>query len=188
MRYCFTRCVRRYAPGAYLRRPRKEPSSPGFDMASTCNGRQRNHGMSFMSDKFFVDTNILMYAHDKGSGARHEKSKELVEQLWRDRSGVISTQVLQELAVNLRKKARKPLAPAATRELIADYMTWQVVVNDGEAILDALDIEKRYRISFWDALIVQAAQSCGVEILYSEDLADRQNYGSVRIVNPLVER
>jgi predicted nucleic acid-binding protein len=60
----------------------------------------------------------------------------------------VSTQVLQELAVNLRKRTRKPLDATATREVIADYMTWQVVVNGGEAILDALDIEKWYQISF----------------------------------------
>jgi predicted nucleic acid-binding protein len=139
-----------------------------------------------MSDKYFVDTNVLMYAHDKGSGAKHEKAEELIEQLWRDRSGVVSTQVLQELAVNLRRKARKPLDATATREVIADYMTWHVVVNSGAAILDALDIEKRFQISFWDALIVQAAQSSGAEVLYSEDLADRRQYGSIRVLNPLV--
>ena len=141
-----------------------------------------------MSDKYFVDTNILMYAHDRGAGDKHEKARALVETLWHDRSGVVSTQVLQELAVNLRKKARKPLDTAATREIIDDYLTWQVVVNGGDAILDAFDIEKRYQISFWDALIVQAAQSSGAEVLYTEDLADRQQYGSVRAVNPFAER
>jgi predicted nucleic acid-binding protein len=141
-----------------------------------------------MSDRFFVDTNILMYAHDKDSGAKHEKAKDVVEQLWRNRSGVLSTQVLQELAVNLRRKARKPLDATATREVIADYMTWHVVINGSESILEALDIEKRYQISFWDALIVQAAQTSGAEVLYSEDLASGQQYGSLRVVNPLVAR
>lgn len=140
-----------------------------------------------MSDKYFVDTNILMYAHDRDAGPKHEKAKALIEQLWRDRSGVVSTQVLQELAVNLRRKARKPLDTTATREVIADYMTWQVVINGSESILEALDIEKRYQVSFWDALIVQAAQTSGAEVLYSEDLADRQKYGSVRVANPLGE-
>ena len=141
-----------------------------------------------MSDRYFVDTNILMYAHDRGSGTKHDKAKALVETLWRDRSGVVSTQVLQELAVNLRRKTRKPLNASETREVIEDYMAWHVVVNGGESILDALDIEERYQISFWDALIAQAAQSCGAEALYSEDLADRQQYGSVRALNPLVGR
>ena len=97
-----------------------------------------------MSDKYFVDTNILMYAHDGTSGARHQRAKALVEELWRDRTDVVSTQVLQELAVNLRRRAGKPLDAKATREVIADYLTWHVVVNDGASILDALALEQRY--------------------------------------------
>ena len=141
-----------------------------------------------MSDRYFVDTNILMYAHDTSAGAKHERAKSLVETLWRDRTGVVSTQVLQELSVNLRRKVGRPLDVKTTREIITDYLTWQVVVNGGESILEALDLEARYRISFWDALVVQAAQASGAEVLYSEDLSDGQMYGSVRVVNPLQAR
>jgi predicted nucleic acid-binding protein len=141
-----------------------------------------------MSDKYFVDTNILMYAHDSSAGAKHERAKTLVEQLWRDRTGVVSTQVLQELSVNLRRKAGRPLDVKATREIVADYLTWQVIVNGGESILEALDLEARYQISFWDALVLHAAQASGAEVLYSEDLSDGQTYGSVRVVNPLGDR
>ena len=141
-----------------------------------------------MSDKYFVDTNILMYAHDNAAGEKHERAKTLVEELWRERKGVVSTQVLQELAVNLRRKAARPLDAKATREIVADYLTWQVVVNGGESILEALDLEARFQISFWDALVVQAAQASGAEILYSEDLSDGQTYGSVRVINPLRAR
>jgi predicted nucleic acid-binding protein len=138
-----------------------------------------------MSDKYFVDTNILIYAHDKAAGAKRERAKALVEELWRDRTGVVSTQVLQELAVNLRRKAGRPLDAKATREIVADYLTWQVVVNGGESILEALDLEARFQISFWDALVVQAAHASGAEVLYSEDLSDGQTYGAVRVINPL---
>ena len=138
-----------------------------------------------MSDKYFVDTNILVYAHDRSAGEKHERAKALVEELWRDRTGVVSTQVLQELSVNLRKKVRRPLDAKATREIIADYLTWQVIINAGESILEAIDLESSYRISFWDALIIQAAHTSGAEIVYSEDLSDGQTYGIVRVVNPL---
>jgi len=138
-----------------------------------------------MSDKYFVDTNILMYAHDTSTGAKHDRAKELVAELWRERSGVVSTQVLQELSVNLRRKAGRPLDAKATREIIADYLTWHVIVNSGDSILEALDLEARYRVSFWDALVLHAAESSGAEVLYSEDLSDGQTYGSVRVVNPL---
>ena len=137
-----------------------------------------------MSDRYFVDTNILMYAHDTSAGKKHERAKTLVEELWRDRTGVVSTQVLQELSVNLRKKVRRPLDVKATRDIVADYLTWQVIVNGGESILEAIDLEGRYQISFWDALIVQAAQVSGAEILYSEDLSDGQRYGAVQVINP----
>lgn len=141
-----------------------------------------------MSDRYFVDTNILMYAHDAAAGEKNARAKALVEDLWERRSGVISTQVLQELAVNLRRKAKKPLDAKATRDVVSDYLAWQVVVNGGDSILEALDLEVRYQISFWDALVVQAAQASGAEVLYSEDLSDGQTYGSVRVINPLRAR
>lgn len=140
-----------------------------------------------MSDRYFVDTNILMYAHDTAAGDKHVRAKALVEELWQNRSGVVSTQVLQELAVNLRREAKRPLDAKATRDVVSDYLAWQVVVNGGDSILEALDLEVRYQISFWDALVVQAAEASGVEILYSEDLSDGQKYGSVRVINPFKE-
>lgn len=141
-----------------------------------------------MSDRFFVDTNILMYAHDRAAGAKHDRAKALVEELWRDRTGVISTQVLQELAVNLQRKAAKPLDAMATRDIVADYLTWQIVVNGGDSILGALELEPRYQISFRDALVVHAAQSAGTQALYSEDLSDGQLYGPVRVINPFTDQ
>lgn len=140
-----------------------------------------------MTARFFVDTNILVYAHDRSKGGKHERARALVEALWQSRSGVISTQVLQELCVNVQKKTAHPLGFKATRALIADYLAWQVVVNDGHAILEALDIQARFQVSFWDALVIQAAQAAGADILYSEDLSDRQRYGDLRVVNPLTD-
>lgn len=69
--------------------------------------------------------------------------------------------------------------------MIEDYASWEMVVNTAESVVQALEMEGRYKISFWDALIVQGAGSCGAEVLYSEDLADGQSYGDVRVINPL---
>jgi predicted nucleic acid-binding protein len=138
-----------------------------------------------MSDKYFVDTNILIYAHDSSTGAKHEHAKKIVEELWLARSGVVSTQVLQELCVNLRRKAARPADIKTVREIIADYLVWEVFINTGESILEALDIERRYKVSFWDALIIQAAAASGAAVMYSEDLSNGEKYGSVRVVNPL---
>lgn len=140
-----------------------------------------------MNDKCFVDTNILVYAHDRAAGAKHDKARTLIEDLWRTGSGVISTQVLQELCVCVRRKAAQPLCLAATREIVADYLAWEVVINTGQSVLDALEIEQRYGISFWDALVIHAAERAGASILYSEDLSEDQMYGTVRAVNPFRE-
>jgi predicted nucleic acid-binding protein len=137
-----------------------------------------------MSDRAFVDTNILVYAHDSSAGAKNERARDLVERLWFDRSGVLSTQVLQELYVSLRK-APHPMPAAQARETVADYLRWEVFVNTGESVVEAAELETRYKVSFWDALIIQAATAAGADILYSEDFSNGQMYGSVRVVNPL---
>ena len=140
-----------------------------------------------MGDKFFVDTNILIYAHDRSAGLKHERARQLVERLWTSGQGVLSTQVLQELCINLRRKIARPLPVEELRHLIQDYLSWEIVVNTPASVLHALEIELRYRISFWDALVLHAAESSGAEVLYSEDLAAGQKYGAVQVVNPLVK-
>jgi predicted nucleic acid-binding protein len=138
-----------------------------------------------MSDKAFVDTNILVYAHDSSSGVKHARALALIERLWTSGGGVLSTQVLQELCVNLRKKVARPFSNDETQQLIEDYLSWEVAVNTPNSILEAMAIETRHKISFWDALILQAAISSGAAILYSEDFSDGQAYGPIRVVNPL---
>lgn len=140
-----------------------------------------------MSGKSFVDSNVLVYAHDRGAGERHRIAADLVRRLWEERSGVLSTQVLQETWVNLRRKAKRPLLRHEALELIEDYARWEVVVNTAETVVDAIGIEERYGISFWDALIVQAAQSAGVERLLSEDMNAGQSYGGVVVINPFAD-
>jgi len=140
-----------------------------------------------MKDKCFVDTNILVYGHDRSTGIKHLRAQMLLNQLWDSGNAVLSTQVLQELCINLRRKAGNPLPIEEVRLLIRDYSTWEVVTNTPESVLKALDIEARYKTSFWDALILQAAEEAGASILYSEDLAAGQRYGSVQVVNPLID-
>jgi len=101
-----------------------------------------------MSGRVFVDTNVLVYAHDVSTGVKHEKARSLVERLWQERTGAVSTQVLQELYVSLRRKAGRPLASEEARAVVADHLRWEVVVNNGESILDAIALEQRYRVSF----------------------------------------
>jgi predicted nucleic acid-binding protein len=136
--------------------------------------------------KAFVDTNVLVYAYDRGAGSKHERALSLVEELWKNGSGVLSTQVLQEFYVNVRRKARKPVSIDQARALIADYLTWKLIFNDGAAMLEAIDLEQRYQLSFRDSLIVVAAQKGRASVLFSEDFNHGQKFGSVQIQNPFL--
>lgn len=139
-----------------------------------------------MSAKYFVDTNIIVYSMDRTAGDKRAKALRVVEQLWDSREGVISTQVLQEAIIYLRRRVGHRLSAQETREALSGFFMWEVFVNTEETILKALEVEERYQISFWDALILQSAESSGATILYSEDLSHGQMYGTVRVVNPFV--
>ena len=134
--------------------------------------------------KAFVDTNVLVYAYDRGAGPKHERALSLVEELWKEGNGILSTQVLQEFYVNVRRKAKKPVSIEQARALIADYLSWDPIVNDGATLLEAIDVEQRYQLSFWDSLIVAAAQKGGASVLFSEDFNHGQKFGSVVVQNP----
>lgn len=88
--------------------------------------------------------------------------------------------------MNLRRKTGAPIGLGEMRGVIAEYSAWQVIINTPRSVLEALEIEERFRISFWDALIVQAAAIAGAKVLYTEDLSHGQAYGSVLAVNPFV--
>ena len=140
-----------------------------------------------MAARSFVDTNILVYAHDISQGFRHDRAKALVERLWEERSGVLSTQVIQEFYVNVRRKAAHPIPSDEARKLVEDYLCWPLVINDGTSILGALRLERDFRVSFWDALILDAANRCDAKFLYSEDLSHGQEYGATTVVNPFLD-
>jgi predicted nucleic acid-binding protein len=144
--------------------------------------------MNCMTDKFFLDTNILVYAHDRLAGWKHERATKLTEQLWNEGTGVISTQVLQEFCYTVRRKLTRPLSLEDTFAVVQQYLAWNVVANLPTSVLEAIQIEARYRISFWDALILHAALRGGAKILYTEDFSHGQLYGEVRAVNPFLDR
>jgi predicted nucleic acid-binding protein len=138
-----------------------------------------------MTEKYFVDTSILVYAYDRAAGLKHERARQLIERLWASGQGVLSTQVLQELCINLRRKVTPPLPLHVIRGLVQDYLSWETVVNTPASVLEALEIEVRYQTSFWDALILQAAETSGAAVLYTEDLNAGQRYGPIQVINPL---
>lgn len=132
----------------------------------------------------FVDTNILLYAEDRDAKSKHGRARDLVLELWDKREGVISVQVLQEFYVNATRKLKKPLSTAKAREIVEEYLTWTVVENTGVLLTAAIRLQTKAQLSFWDAMIVQAAIQAGCERLYSEDLTHGQRFGSLAVVNP----
>ena len=139
-----------------------------------------------MADKVFVDTNILVYAHDLDAGAKYEQAAALVSDLWESRNGFLSTQVLQEFYVTLTRKVSSPLSKLEARKLLQKYSNWNVVLNDPSMISQASEIEESYNISFWDALIVSAAYSQNVPTILTEDLNHGQIIEGILIKNPFV--
>ena len=132
----------------------------------------------------FVDTNVLVYAHDASERRRQQVARAQLEVLWTGGSGVLSTQVLQEFYVVATRKFAPPMARHQAREIVALYATWRVVDIDPTLILTASQLEERHRLSFWDALIVEAARVAGAARLLTEDLQHGRLIGGVRIENP----
>jgi predicted nucleic acid-binding protein len=136
----------------------------------------------------FVDTNVLVYAEDREAGRKHDEARALVLALWNDRTGVVSVQVLQELYVTLTRKLPRTLSAGKALEIVREYLTWQVVDNTGDLLVHAVALQQKAGLSFWDALVVQAAINAGCDRLYSEDLNPGQRFGGVEVINPFSHR
>lgn len=140
-----------------------------------------------MKDKIFVDNNILIYAHDIDSGLKHDIAAAIIEELWEEKNGIISTQVLQEFYVNITRKITNPLPPARARGVIENYLVWDLELIGPQTILLASEIEERYNFSFWDSMIVAAARKADAEKILTEDLNSGQIVEGILIENPFLE-
>lgn len=136
-----------------------------------------------MSDKTFVDTNVLIYAHDVDAKSKHEIAKDVLRELWARRAGVLSMQVLQEFYVNVTRKIASPLPKDKARLVVNSYSIWCVETTPAE-IATAFRIEDESQIGFWDALIIASAVKAGTQRILSEDLNAQQIIAGVRVENP----
>jgi predicted nucleic acid-binding protein len=132
----------------------------------------------------FVDTNVLVYAHDLRDTTRRPIAQARLDRLWADRAGVVSAQVLQEFHNVATRKMKPPMSPRAARQIIATYSAWPVISPDAALIVAASVLSEQYPISFWDALIVEAARRAGAGRLLTEDLQGGRRLGGVLIENP----
>jgi len=138
-----------------------------------------------MSDRTFVDSNVLIYAHDIDAKMRHETAKKVLNELWSDQSGVLSVQVLQEFYVNVTRKISRPISKHSARLIVRTYTVWCVETTPAE-ISTAFQIEDESKIGFWDALIVASALKSGATRILSEDFSAGQKISGVRIENPFI--
>jgi predicted nucleic acid-binding protein len=132
----------------------------------------------------FVDTDVLLYARDASEPAKQPLAAAWVAQLWRERTGRTSIQVLSEYYVNVTRMLRPGLSPQAAWDDVRALKSWQPQVLDASLLERGHEIERRYRLSWWDSLVVAAAQTQGCALLLSEDMQDGMTIGGVTIRNP----
>jgi predicted nucleic acid-binding protein len=137
-----------------------------------------------MSDRTFVDTNVLVYADDFANPAKRDHAQELIRRLIHERSGVVSLQVLQEYFAAVTRKLRMDSGDA--RERVEVYSRFNVVKLEPEDVLHAIDLHRAHRISIWDSLIVRAASVAGCRTLYTEDLQNGFRIENLEVVNPFM--
>ncbi len=140
--------------------------------------------MSDSEGRQFVDTNVFVYAYDRQNEAKQRLARELLKQLWENRRGCVSIQVLQELYVTMTKKVAVPLQPGVVAGIISDLSTWNCHKPDVNDILDAISVQQRYKTSFWDAMILNSARKMGCRVLWSENFNTGQVYEEVLVLNP----
>ena len=137
-----------------------------------------------MTEKYFVDTNVLVYAHDGVYPAHMEQAQHWMTRLWADQNAVISTQVLKEFYNVLTRKLNPPIRGELAREEIRDLLHWQVIETDAHLFEAAWHIEENAHCSWWDALIIAAAQHAGCTAILSEGLGPHLMPAGMTLINP----
>jgi predicted nucleic acid-binding protein len=139
-----------------------------------------------MTGKVFVDSNVLIYAHDEDAGAKQQQAAQRLAELWENGLGRLSTQVLQEFYVNVTQKIRMPLTQSAAREVIRNYALWVESAITPSTVVRASEISEAWKVAFWDGMIFAAAEQDHAEQLLSEDLTHGQIIAGIKIINPFL--
>jgi predicted nucleic acid-binding protein len=132
----------------------------------------------------FIDINILIYAEDRGMGAKHQIAADLVATLARQDTGALSTQVLAEYCNAATKKLR--MTSEEAEATIRDLSCWKIHRPSHADIVNSIGLQRRYRLAWWDAMIVNSAIESGAGILWSADLSNGQEFGALVVRNPLL--
>lgn len=134
--------------------------------------------------RVFVDTNVLVYARDASEPEKGPGARAWMEALWRTRAGRVSVQVLEEYYVTVTSKLDPGLDPAEARSDVRALTAWRPLPLDADLVEAGWDVEDRWGLAFWDALIVAAGRRAGCRYVLSEDLQDGQDLGGLEVVDP----
>jgi predicted nucleic acid-binding protein len=137
-----------------------------------------------MSDKVFLDSNVLVYAYDSSDRSKQAKAQELLERGIREDSAVVSAQVLGEFFIAVTRKIAHPMRASEAAEAVEILSAIRVIEVDRMLVNEAIGAHQRYGISYWDGLILAAAERAGCRRVLSEDLNAGQEYGRVAVENP----
>lgn len=137
-----------------------------------------------MNDKFFLDTNIFAYMFDARDAQKAEKSRRLIKQAVSTRKGVVSQQVVQEFFNLAFRKFQPAMTLAEAEDYLSTVFQPLLVVQSVQTYKEALQLHSRYRLPWYDSVIVAAARESGCEILYTEDFQHEQRFGELRVKNP----
>ena len=137
-----------------------------------------------MSASYFVDTNVFVYGRDSSEPEKQPRASLWIASLWKSRAGVLSIQVLNEYYYTVTQKLNPGMTREEARSDVASLMSWNPLPIEGRVVQRGWLLQDRFGLSWWDALIVAAAQLSGSKYLLSEDLQDEQNYDGLIVLNP----
>ena len=140
--------------------------------------------MSAEPAREFVDANVLIYAFDTSAGKKHTCAGQLLARFWERGTGCLSVQVLQEFFVTVTRKVAHPLTLDEAADRVREFATWRVFAPGADDVLGAIALQKQSKLTFWDAMVLQAAVESGCDVLWTEDLHHGQVIRGVRIRDP----
>jgi predicted nucleic acid-binding protein len=137
-----------------------------------------------MTGPCFVDANVFVYARDARDAVKQARAAAWLEHLWFDRSGRTSTQVLAEYYAVVTRKLAARVAPDEAWDDVKTLFAWAPHPVDAVLLQRAHEVERRWRLSWWDSMVVAAAQLQDCALLLTEDLQDGAKFGGVTARSP----
>jgi len=137
-----------------------------------------------MSARAFLDTNVLVYAHDRSDPRKQDQARSLIAASLRHGTGLISAQVLSEFFVTMTRKIQTPMTVQQARNELVLLAHLEAIDIDADLLLRATHMQADWRIQYWDALVLAAAERGECSIVYSEDFSHGQTYGTLTVCNP----